>query len=88
MNQIKNIIKQKIINYCKLNDIHINVDLEKNNSSHLKHKIVKFKSNSISKKGKKIKKIKIPSIIPEVDESKFFSGKNSTLTKNFLISIL
>ena len=87
MNQIKNIIKQKIINYCKLNDIHINADLEKNNSSHLKHKIVKFKSNSISKKGKKIKKIKIPSIIPEVDESKFFSGKNSTLTKNSINKI-
>ena len=82
LNQIKNIIKEKIIHFCELNDIKINTDLQKDSPDNSNNKVVKFKPNTIHKKGKKNKKFHIPSIIPEVDESKFVSGKNSTISKN------
>ena len=82
LNQIKNIIKEKIIHFCELNDIKINTDLQKDSPDNSNNKVVKFKPNTIHKKGKKNKKFHIPSIIPEVDKSKFVSGKNSTISKN------
>ena len=86
LNQIKNIIKQKILYYCETNGIKVNTDLQINKINNLNNKEVKFDSNAIIKKNKKLKKYNIQNIIPEEDESKFVSGKNSTLTKNSFVT--
>ena len=44
LNQIKRIIKRKILYYCELNNIKIDEDLKEDNTN---QKPVKFKSNSI-----------------------------------------
>ena len=79
MSQIQNIIKRKLLFYCELNDIKLNTEINKKNSN---KKVVRFKSNSINKKGKLNSKKYIPSIIHEVDESKYISGKNLLSQKN------
>ena len=74
LNQIKNIIRKKIIIYCESNDISI--------SEQLKNKYFdkKVKFNLSNKKNKSKKSKYIKSIIKEVDESKYLSGRNSTIT--------
>ena len=73
LNQIKNLIKKKIIKYYELNGIPI--------SAELKNKFIgkKVKFNTKLHKGKaKMKNTKyIKSIIKEEDEIKYISGKNS-----------
>ena len=66
LNQIKKIIKRKIILYCEMNDIELNEELTK---KYMKKKFIKKRKNN--------KKKYIRSIIKEVDESNYLSGKNS-----------
>ena len=84
MNQIKNMIKKKIILYCELNDIHIspkikNKYIEKTSSS---KRVTFLEDDSKFKSSKKKLKSKsnIKSIILEEEESKVTSLKNSNIS--------
>ena len=87
MNQIKNIIKKKIILYCELNDIHINPELKKKYIENVQTgKKVTFDNEGElklkSSKNKEKLKSTIKTIIPEVDESQFITNlKNSSISK-------
>ena len=90
MEQIKNIIKKRIILYCELNDININPELKKKYLKNLKgDKRVTFNNIKVNKRlSKKRNKFKstIKTVISEVDESKFVSMKTSTTPKMSNIS--
>ena len=75
MNEIKKIIRKKIIAYCEMNNIKINEDLKKDNFK----KKVKFKTDN-TEIGKHKDKEYIKTIIKEEDESKFISTKNSVIS--------
>ena len=81
LNEIKNIIRKKIIFYCEANDIPISPNLK----TTVLNKKVKFKSNISDKKIKTGPKKYIKSIIKEEDESKYTSRKNSSLSKKTII---
>ena len=90
MNQIKNMIKKKIILYCELHDVGINPKIKnKYIENTLTSKKVTFMDEDFkSKSSKKKSKIKsnIKSIILEEDESKFMSLKNSNISSRKKIS--
>ena len=86
LNQIKHIIKKKIILYCELNDIPLNEDFKKNFSIH--NREVKIKNGyKRNEKWKKFNNKLSNSTIKEVDESIYLSPKNSnTITVLDVIS--
>ena len=87
INQIKNIIKRKMILYCELNDIQINPHLKKKylGNAHQNKKVSfdnEIESEFKSNKKKEKSKLTMKSIIPEVDESKYITSmKNSSISK-------
>ena len=78
LNQIKNIIKKRVLLYCKLNDIPLDEKFTKKHNEH--NDEVKFKINRKNQFGRK-KKNNINFIIKEVDESNFISPKNTNISK-------
>jgi len=81
LNQIKNIIKKRVLLYCKLNDIPLDEKFTKKHNEH--NDEVKFKINRKNQFGRK-KKNNINFIIKEVDESNFISPKNTNISKKIL----
>ena len=81
LNQIKNIIKKRVLLYCKLNDIPLDEKFTKKHNEH--NDEVKFKINRKNQFGSK-KKNNINFIIKEVDESNFISPKNTNISKKIL----